>query len=238
MSNNTALANVINRYRQGMLKVTAEYDAKAKSLEPYAGSKGAAEELDDARDARDAAIDSLQADMNRSMGAIINLMEKRLGNVTMAAPSEEQLRILALLQMRDHETTPLTREELDSASRAVSSSDECMRVLSGIATKHHMRIDPKYRSARGQAEDALRQLRDVHRGMLAWRGETADELRARRTTAHRQRVHGMFPNEETAESPSELAIAFADIDAGTGGTLTTLNAYVNGMTDESWQLLD
>ena len=239
MSNNTALANTINRYRRDMSKITAEYDAKAKRLEPYAGSKGAAEELGKAKEARDAAIDALHADIDRSMRAILSLMEKKLNNTPMTAPSEEQLRSLQLLQMRDPKTTPLTREEIDSASRALSTSDECMRVLSDIALKHQLRIDPTYRSARSKAEDALRQLKSVHAGMLDWRGESAAELRTRRGASRRQRLYGAFPDEEIVEKqPSVLAIWFADVDPGTSGTLSTLDAYVDGMTPKSWQLLD
>lgn len=104
-------------FRDGMRKLQEKKAGKMADLERYKGSAGYTDDVAKVEEEHREAVKILQADYRERFNELICSMRGRLDSMTMEAPSEEELRLLSVLKMREH----LTAQELVMASRSVKT---------------------------------------------------------------------------------------------------------------------
>lgn len=120
------------RARQFQVKRAAVVDAygkRIKALEDTKGSKYFSDETKKAEDTRDEALNALKEEYRQYFNTIIDAMRKANASRKMKAPTEEELRILQLLKMKDKPT----QTELTTAANALKGNAACLSVLTEIS---------------------------------------------------------------------------------------------------------
>lgn len=159
--------------------------ADARGSKYYTDAEAAAAKL--RADTVDAAARECRAVLNDEFKA----MQERNHKRQMTPPTEEQLRILQLLQMREH----VTAEELDTAANAMQGNGAALEVVQDIAHKHE--ILRNYRQEAdvfgiAQADEAIRELAAGCRRLL----ESPAQRGALLAQQMHQRMHGGTYNED------------------------------------------
>lgn len=103
-------------------------------MERFKGSKGYIEELEKMGKERDSAITELQNETRAKFFKIINGMKENALNRAMIPPSQEQLSILQVLQMREK----ISKDELNQAARTLKGNAAALSVLEEIAQKQNV----------------------------------------------------------------------------------------------------
>lgn len=120
-----------NEYQHKRKKITDEYEARLVSLEDAKGSKYYTDQVEKAEAERDNALKVLKDEYKEYFRICIEAMERANNTRKTIAPTDEQLRTLQLLKMKEKPT----QSELDTAANTLKGNAMCLSVLTEIAHK-------------------------------------------------------------------------------------------------------
>lgn len=126
--------NVVRKYRQGLNEINSRYDEQIEAKRQYLGSEGYTKDVEEIEKKRMSEISALREDCGESFDFCIAAMQKAAQSRPVTAPTEEQLRILETLKMRES----LTRDDLTHESNAMSDCPLALGVLEELARKHEI----------------------------------------------------------------------------------------------------
>lgn len=116
-------------YQGKRAAIVDEYEARMKALETAKGSKYFTDEAKKAEDKRDEALTALKDEYNGYFNIAFDAMRKANAARKMTPPTEEELRTLQLLKMKDKPT----EAELAAAANTLKGNVTCLSVLTEIA---------------------------------------------------------------------------------------------------------
>lgn len=216
-------------HRKAVRDLRATYERERKRLAPYQDSAKGREELARAEKSFRDSLDSLAASSRAKFDSIISDMEKNVQAETMTAPTQEQLAILQMLDMRDS----LDTDELAAACKAMAGCDPALKTLNDIVTRKGKVLPTEVKPAEAQRRDAVGALRRAAYSLCAWDGRTAMEVSSDASAAYHDYRWGGGPAPTGHERDSQLA---ADLEECTYFHDTVRK--ISGASTEVVQALD
>ena len=138
MTRTEKLYNLVKEHRAEFLEKQEELDKKEKELEPLKGSQKYDEEMKEIRSEREKLVKQLRDKYGSQVKIILALINENVKKnvVPMDPPTEEALRTLQLLKMRQ-ETTPgqLYASEFNSAVPVMGGNATALKLLQDLAQK-------------------------------------------------------------------------------------------------------
>ena len=178
-------------YQDKRKGIVDEYEARMKALEDAKGSKYFTDEAKKAEDKRDEALTALKDEYNGYFNIAFDAMRKANAARKMTPPTEEELRTLQLLKMKDKPT----EAELAAAANTLKGNATCLSVLTEIAhNAGYMRGYMGYSETKEmpveEAEAAIKGLASSVRDFMDY-----DTPRAARVAQnHHETLYGVNPN--------------------------------------------
>lgn len=173
MSNMSRYFDAYAQQRRWVGNAVSKCATEAAKLAKFKGSKGYDEELDKLRQERDNAIADAVAHTAAEFKEALAAMNAKLDNAPLVPPSEEQLRLVSALRMREH----LSQSELERAAEQVGDNDASLALVMELAEKHNRILSGrKYGSRVNKAREAVAELGRAAKATLAWRGQTRAQL--------------------------------------------------------------
>lgn len=159
MQNTTRLYEAINKFMMERSEAREEFLVMKRRYAKAAGSEYYTETMNEAKKKRESRVDAAQAAARKEIAEIAQAMTEKADSITMNPPTDEQLRILSLLRMREH----VTQAELDSAAAAMGGNGAALAVLDELAHKHEILVQPYSRFATAgltadQGKNAIRSI--------------------------------------------------------------------------------
>lgn len=132
---------IATEHRNALKAIWEEYESTVARLERYKGSAGYDADILVAERFRDNAIKEKARETAKAFDAVLQGMREKAGGQAAVPPTEDELRLLEALKMRDVNTERanvpgLTREELKAAGRALQDNTIALHTLDSIAAKH------------------------------------------------------------------------------------------------------
>ena len=209
MSNPTTwMYNAVKTFTDARTAAVEAYQKRMKELTDMKGSKYFIDEKAKAVKARDMAIEQARLECRKSLSGTFKTMRDNNAKRGIKPPTEEQLRTLQMLQMREH----VTETELQAAANAMNGNGSALQVVQEIARKHGLHgID--YRTEANdfsiqQASDEIDKLASACNRILETSARRAAYLGAKQNSA----VHGVefdeyaLPQEEPFKSENDFAL--------------------------------
>lgn len=228
ITNTTLFYNRAKEYQDKRKKVMDEYEARMKALETAKGSKYFTDESKKAEDKKDEALTALKNEYNGYFNIAFDAMRKANAARKMTPPTEEELRTLQLLKMKDKPT----EAELQAAANTLKGNATCLSVLTEIAhNAGYMRGYMSYSETKEmpveEAEDAIRGLASSVRDFMDFDTPRA----ARLAINHHNTLYGA-----PAEAPAlpkrplfeDKAGCFYEVARMGGDSLTAFENAVDG----------
>lgn len=178
-------------YQGKRAAIVDEYEKRMKALEDAKGSKYFTDEAKKAEDKRDEALTALKDEYNGYFNIAFDAMRKANAARKMTPPTEEELRTLQLLKMKDKPT----EAELAAAANTLKGNVTCLSVLTEIAhNAGYMRGYMGYSETKEmpveEAEAAIKGLASSVRDFMDY-----DTPRAARVAQnHHETLYGVNPN--------------------------------------------
>lgn len=178
-------------YQGKRAAIVDEYEKRMKALEDAKGSKYFTDEAKKAEDKRDEALTALKDEYNGYFNIAFDAMRKANAARKMTPPTEEELRTLQLLKMKDKPT----EAELAAAANTLKGNATCLSVLTEIAhNAGYMRGYMGYSETKEmpveEAEAAIKGLASSVRDFMDY-----DTPRAARVAQnHHETLYGVNPN--------------------------------------------
>ena len=133
----TKVYNAMRQFTETRAEARDKYLATVERLRDYAGSKYYSEQMDKAKAERERVVEAARSECNSRLKYLFETMHELNRKRKLPAPTEEQLRLLQLLQMRDK----VTRDELDAAANALEDNAAAMAALHELARKNEILHD-------------------------------------------------------------------------------------------------
>lgn len=143
MTNSDMFFHYAKDFQDKRKAISAAYDKRVSDLERMRGSEYYNDELKKAKETKRTALDTLKSEYREHLYNCLSYMSKENGRRGMNPPTQEELRILQLLQMKEQ----VSERELESAAIALRNNGTCLSVLQEIARRN---------SGNGIAKDYLR----------------------------------------------------------------------------------
>lgn len=147
MNNTYNLFSKAKEYQDKRKAVIDEYESTVKGLEKMRGSEYYQEETKKAATKKDEAISSLKAEYKPILDSILQEMRTVAENRPLKAPTEEELRIVQALKLRDYDSIPKGNKDLSGiesslkrVANAVKGNALCLGIVQDVARKngiHH-----------------------------------------------------------------------------------------------------
>lgn len=132
MTNTDMFFGDARAYQAKRAEIVSEFENALKDLENKKGSAFYSEKLKEAEMRRNSALYELRSEYAERFNHELEAMAKANGRRGMMAPTDEELRILQLVKMKDHPTEP----ELEAAAKSLRGNPACLSVLTDIARKN------------------------------------------------------------------------------------------------------
>lgn len=158
----------------GLRNQRVEYEKRMEAVKKYAGSRGYDRDVAEAEKKYRDGIRAIQDDARDKLNAILGRMRAKVAPVTMDAPTDAHIRILAALGMREH----LTNDDVKLAAVALRDSETAMGVLADLAMRSGSVMPSGYKSAEAQRRDAVDALTSAANGLCFWDGSDSDHVRS------------------------------------------------------------
>ncbi len=126
--------HTVQKYRSGLRSVNNKFDEQTESQKRYAGSQGYEKDIEKIEQARAAEIAALRDECRDAFNSCLAAMQKNVQARPAVAPTQEQLALLQVLQMREK----LTRDELSHAAHTMADCPTALGVLEELARKHEI----------------------------------------------------------------------------------------------------
>ena len=159
LKNTELFFKTVKKFQDGRNDINSTYEKRMKELERTKGSQYYVDESAKAQTARDNALKALKAECGESLNDIISFMQRANKQRPMKAPSDEELRLLQLLKMKES----ISEGEFESAALALKANPTALATLNeiahskGILRNFNRFADVKTMSA-DETNSALRQL--------------------------------------------------------------------------------
>lgn len=150
MKNTECLYNAMAKYQRARAAARDEYLQTMKRIETAKGSAFYTNEREKARRKRDEAVNVAQVDARHDVDHALNCMREAINGRKMVAPTDEQLRILQMLRLRDH----VTKGELDAAANAMNGNYSALGVVDDVARANGIPADYMGRATQTMDTDA------------------------------------------------------------------------------------
>lgn len=134
MANTEWLYTQAKAYQDKRRAIMNEYETRLYSLEDTKGSKYYQDETKKAEDKRDEALKALQIEYNETFTKIIKAMNEANARRTMKAPTEDELRLISALKMREN----ISENELTMIANAVKGNGLCLSIVQETAKKNNI----------------------------------------------------------------------------------------------------
>lgn len=134
MSNTQNYYDAYKTFRTGLDSINSAYEDSLSSIEKYKGSEGFEEHKKQFQEKRKNEIENLRATVRPKMFKAIDDMQETAINRKMKIPTEDEIRLLEILKMRDS----VSRDELLQAARTLADCSSALSVLDEIARKNNM----------------------------------------------------------------------------------------------------
>lgn len=193
MQNTTRLYEAINRFMMERSEAREEFLVMKRRYAKAAGSEYYTETMNEARKKRESRVDAAQAAARQEMAEIAQAMTEKADSIAMNPPTDEQLRILSLLKMRDK----LTKGELDAAANGMKDNAAALAMLDELAAKNEILTTSYIRLAEGkltadQSKNAIRSILSSCNQIIENR-TGANRAQAMQETYHAQ-IYGGNPD--------------------------------------------
>ena len=129
--NTTRIYRTVATFMQARSDAIEEYQKTAKRYASAKGSELYTVEMANARKTRDKAISDAQFIAKQEIRETLKAMAEKADKIKMQAPSEEQIRLLELLKMKDR----LTEAECTGAANAMNGNATCLALVDELARK-------------------------------------------------------------------------------------------------------
>ena len=120
MSNLSDYSDVFQSAWVGLRKQREDYEKRMSTLEKYKGSKGYDKDVAEAEKTYRDNVKSIQDDTRDRINEVLRRMREKVAPVKMDVPTDEQIRILQMLTMREH----LTNSDIQLAAEKTASADK------------------------------------------------------------------------------------------------------------------
>lgn len=188
--------------RKAVKAARADYLRKVERATPYLPSEKAQEDIEAARADYDAALEAARAVARPRFGRAIKSMREHIAAPDMKAPSDEQLRLLKVLDMRDS----VEGAEVESAAKAMGNNDAALKALRDILMRKGAIMPANIKTFEAQQNDAVAELERAASNLLQWDGRTRDEISSDVSKAyHDYRWAGGAPVPENARAAQWVA---------------------------------
>ena len=117
---------------EDMAEISANYDKAVKRLEPFKGSDGYNQGMQEAQAQKTQRINEANGEQFREVAA---KMREAIAHRPLVPPTPEQAALLSVLQMRQS----LGRDELERAAQQMDGCPAALAVLDDLAQKHKVR---------------------------------------------------------------------------------------------------
>lgn len=175
-------------YQDKRKGIIDEYEARIKALEDAKGSKYYTDETKKAEDKKDEALNALKAEYNAYFNTHFEAMKKANGSRAMTPPTEEELRILQLLKMKEKPT----EAELAAAANALKGNVTALGVLTEIS--HNAGYMRGYMSYAENNEMPVAEVDETIKGLASAVRDFMDfdtGKAARIARGHQERIYGV-----------------------------------------------
>lgn len=132
MKNTEYFYSTVRQYRQGLAEINAKFDRQIEAKAGYAGSPRYTEDAKGIERDRATEIAALRADCAESFDTCIKSMELHAQSRPAVAPTDEQMRLVQLLKLKES----VTRDDLTHAALACEGCPIALGVLEEIAIAH------------------------------------------------------------------------------------------------------
>ena len=129
MLNTDFLYSSVKTFQDKRRPIMDTYEKRIRELKGTEGSLFYTEESKKAASQRDAALATLKREASDKMNAAIKLMRSKNHARTIAAPTEEELRTIQALKLREN----ITEDELTQIANSVSDNPICIGIVQEIA---------------------------------------------------------------------------------------------------------
>lgn len=228
VKNTDLLFRRAKEYQDKRKGIVDEYEARMKALEDAKGSKYFTDEAKKAEDKRDEALTALKGEYGEYFRISLDAMSKANAARKMTPPTEEELRTLQLLKMKDKPT----EAELAAAANTLKGNATCLSVLTEIAhNAGYMRGYMGYSETKempvDEAESIIKGLASSVRDFMDYDTKKA----ARIAQAHNERFYGVNPDAPALPKRplfEDKAGCFLEVCGIAGDTLTAFENAVDG----------
>ena len=228
IANTTLFYTRAKEYQDKRKGIIDEYEKRLESLETAKGSKYFEDETKKAEDKKDEALKALKEEYGGYFNTHFEAMSKANASRKMTPPTDEELRTLQLLKMKDKPT----EAELAAAANTLKGNVTCLSVLTEIAhNAGYMRGYMGYSETKelpvSDVEDTIRGLHNSVREFMDY-----DTPRAARVAReHNERMYGATPNAPALPKRplfEDKAGCFYEVCGLAGDTLTAFENAVDG----------
>lgn len=174
MSNLDDFSNEFQSVWVGLRDQREKYEKRVSQLEPYRGSAGYDKEMAEAEKEYADNVMSIQDDAVSVFNGILRRMHERVSPVNMDVPTNDQIKLLQVLALRDR----LDSRDIELAAASLRESDTAMAALADIALRCGMVIPASYKSMEEQRRAAYESLRESVNGLVRWNGSDGDSVRS------------------------------------------------------------
>lgn len=123
--------NLAAEYQRKRADIVSEYEKRLENLEATKGSQYYIDEKGKAEAKRDKELAALKAEYEKQFDTVLKAMQESNTGRTMTPPTDEELRLVTALKMRDS----LTEQELVLAANKLKDNPACLSILQEIAHK-------------------------------------------------------------------------------------------------------
>ena len=228
IANTTLFFTRAKEYQDKRKGIVDTYDKRLEALEDAKGSKYYTDEVKKAEDTRDEALTALKGEYGEYFRISLDAMSKANGSRGMTPPTEEELRTLQLLKMKDKPT----EAELAAAANTLKGNATCLSVLTEIA--HNAGYMRGYNNYSENKEMTVEGAEATIKGLASSVREFMDydtPRAARLARAHQERTYGV-----PADAPAlpkrplfeDKAGCFRELAGLSGDSLTAFENAVDG----------
>lgn len=188
IANTTLFYRRAKEYQDKRKGIVDEYEARMKALEDAKGSKYFTDEAKKAEDKRDEALTALKGEYGEYFRISLDAMSKANAARKMTPPTEEELRILQLLKMKEKPT----EAELAAAANALKGNVTALGVLTEIS--HNAGYMRGYMSYAENNEMPVAEVDETIKGLASAVRDFMDfdtGKAARIARGHQERIYGV-----------------------------------------------
>lgn len=228
IANTTLFYTRAKEYQDKRKGIIDEYEKRLESLETAKGSKYFEDETKKAEDKKDEALKALKEEYGGYFNTHFEAMSKANASRKMTPPTDEELRTLQLLKMKDKPT----EAELAAAANTLKGNATCLSVLTEIShNAGYMRGYDNYSETKEMpvdtAENIIKGLASSVREFMEY-----DTPRAARVAAEYHAQHyGANPDAPALPKRplfEDKAGCFLEVCGLSGDTLTAFENAVDG----------